>query len=64
MDSGITFLKRLRSRAHYYPRIINTCNYNRFVAGTWDEEIWEEISVLLRNDVGWTSNWQSFPLKV
>ncbi len=37
-------------RAHYCPWITNPCNYNRFVSGTWDEEIWEEISVMLRNE--------------
>ena len=37
-------------RAHYCPWIANPCNYNRFVPGTWDEEVWEEISVMLRNE--------------
>ena len=37
-------------RAHYCPWITNPCNYNRFVPGTWDEEIWEEISTMLRNE--------------
>ena len=37
-------------RAHYCPWITNPCNYNRFVPGTWDEEVWEEISVMLCNE--------------
>ena len=37
-------------RAHYCPWITNPCNYNRFVPGTWDEEIWEEISVMLQSE--------------
>lgn len=37
-------------RAHYCPWITNPCNYNRFVPGTWDEEVWEEISEMLHNE--------------
>jgi len=24
--------------------------YNRFVPGTWDEDIWEEVAAMLSND--------------
>ena len=37
-------------RTHYCRWISNPCNYNRFVPGTWDEEVWEEISVMLQNE--------------
>jgi len=34
-------------RAHYCPWIKDPCTYNRFVPGNWDEEVWEEISIML-----------------
>ena len=37
-------------RAHYCPWIKDPCTYNRFVPGTWDDEIWEEICAMLSND--------------
>jgi len=37
-------------RAHYCPWLRDPCNYSRFVPGTWDDEIWEEICAMLSND--------------
>ena len=37
-------------RAHYCPWIKDPCRYNRFVPGTWDDEIWDELEVMLKND--------------
>ena len=37
-------------RAHYCAWIIDPCTYNRFVPGTWDQEIWEEIATMLSDD--------------
>lgn len=37
-------------RAHYCAWIKDPCNYNRFVPGTWDQDIWEEIATMLSND--------------
>jgi hypothetical protein len=37
-------------RAHYCPWLRDPCTYNRFVPGTWDNEIWEEIYAMLSND--------------
>ena len=37
-------------RAHYCAWIKDPCTYNRFVPGTWDQEIWEEITSMLSND--------------
>ena len=37
-------------RAHYRPWLPNTCAFNRFVPGTWDDEIWEETSALVSSD--------------
>jgi len=37
-------------RAHYCPWLSEPCTFNRFVPGTWDDEIWEEISAMLSND--------------
>jgi len=38
-------------RAHYCPWIEDPCRYNRFVPGTWDNEIWDELDVMLKDDV-------------
>ena len=37
-------------RAHYRPWLPNTCAFNRFVPGTWDDEIWEETCALISSD--------------
>ena len=37
-------------RAHYCPWLKDPCNYSRFVPGTWDDNIWEEIALMLGND--------------
>jgi hypothetical protein len=37
-------------RAHYRPWLQNTCTFNRFVPGTWDDEIWEEICTIMSSD--------------
>jgi len=37
-------------RAHYCPWLENPCTYNRFVPGTWDAELWEEITAMLGTD--------------
>jgi len=37
-------------RAHYCPWLRDPCMFNRFVPGTWDDEIWEEICAMLSND--------------
>ena len=37
-------------RAHYCPWIKDPCRYNRFVPGTWDNEIWDELDVMLKDD--------------
>ena len=37
-------------RAHYCPWIKNPCRYNRLVLGTWDDEIWDELDVMLNDD--------------
>lgn len=37
-------------RAHYCSWIKDPCRYNRFVPGTWDDEIWDELDVMLKND--------------
>ncbi len=37
-------------RAHYCPWIKDPCRYNRFVPGTWDDEIWDELDVMLKDD--------------
>ncbi len=39
-------------RAHYCPWIKDPCQYNRFVPGTWDDEIWDELVVML-DDGAW-----------
>jgi hypothetical protein len=36
--------------AHYYYWIKDPCLYNHFVPGVWDNEIWEEIGGLLKDD--------------
>jgi hypothetical protein len=37
-------------RAHYRPWLQNTCIFNRFVPGAWDNEIWEEICAIMSSD--------------
>ena len=37
-------------RAHYCPWLKDPCTYNRFVPGTWDDEVWDEIAVMLSSD--------------
>jgi hypothetical protein len=37
-------------RAHYCPWIKDPCRYNRFVPGTWDDDIWDELVVMLKDD--------------
>jgi DNA invertase Pin-like site-specific DNA recombinase len=37
-------------RAHYRPWLQNACTFNRFVPGTWDNEIWEEICAIMSSD--------------
>ncbi|MBE0415000.1 MAG: hypothetical protein IBX36_00460 [Dehalococcoidia bacterium] len=37
-------------RAHYCLWLQDPCTYNRFVPGTWDDEIWEEICTMLSSD--------------
>jgi DNA invertase Pin-like site-specific DNA recombinase len=37
-------------RAHYCSWLKDPCTYSRFVPGTWDDEIWEEISTMLSSD--------------
>ncbi len=36
-------------RAHYCPWLKDPCTYSRFVPGTWDDEIWDEICAMLSN---------------
>jgi hypothetical protein len=37
-------------RAHYRPWLQDTCIFNRFIPGTWDNEIWEEICAIMSSD--------------
>jgi len=37
-------------RAHYCRWIKDPCTYSRFIPGTWDDEIWEEICFMLSSD--------------
>ena len=37
-------------RAHYRPWLENPCTYNRFIPGTWDDEIWSQIRAMLASD--------------
>jgi hypothetical protein len=37
-------------RAHYRPWLQNACTFNRFVPGTWDYEIWDEICTIMGTD--------------
>jgi site-specific DNA recombinase len=43
-------------RVYYYcsrycrPWVDNPCSYNKFIPGTWDDLIWEDICTWLRND--------------
>jgi len=37
-------------RAHYRPWLQNVCIFNRFVPGTWDDEIWEETCAIMSSD--------------
>jgi len=49
-------------RAHYCPWIKDPCRYNRFVPGTWDDEIWDELCVML-NDDAWIEQQLSVELR-
>jgi DNA invertase Pin-like site-specific DNA recombinase len=37
-------------RAHYCPWLRDPCTYRRFIPGTWDDEIWEEMCSMLSSD--------------
>ena len=37
-------------RAHYRPWLRDNCTFNRFVPGTWDDEIWEETCAMMSSD--------------
>jgi site-specific DNA recombinase len=37
-------------RAHYCSWLKDPCSYNKFVPGTWDDEIWEEICIMLSRE--------------
>ena len=37
-------------RAHYCPWIKNPCNYRKFIPASWDDNIWDDLCQLLRND--------------
>jgi DNA invertase Pin-like site-specific DNA recombinase len=37
-------------RAHYCPWLKDPCTYSRFVPGTWDDEVWEEICAMMCSD--------------
>jgi DNA invertase Pin-like site-specific DNA recombinase len=37
-------------RAHYCSWIKDPCTYSRFIPGTWDDELWEEICAMLSSD--------------
>ncbi len=37
-------------RAHYCSWLRDPCTYSKFVPGTWDNEIWEEICAMLSSD--------------
>jgi hypothetical protein len=37
-------------RAHYCHWIVNPCTYNKFIPGSWDDEIWLEICSLVSNN--------------
>ena len=37
-------------RAHYRPWLQNVCTFNRFVPGTWDDEIWGELCTIMSSD--------------
>jgi len=50
-------MRRRNGRIYYYCRsrycrwLKDPCPYSSFVPGTWDEEIWQEICELLKNDL-------------
>jgi hypothetical protein len=50
-------MRRRNGRIYYYCRsryckwLEDPCPYSSFVPGTWDEEIWQEICELLKNDL-------------
>jgi len=50
-------MRRRNSRIYYYCRaryskwLKDPCPYNRFVPATWDNEIWQEICEMLKNDL-------------
>jgi len=37
-------------RAHYRPWLQDICTFNRFVPGTWDDDIWGEICAIMNSD--------------
>ena len=37
-------------RAHYCSWIKNPCNFRKFIPGTWEDSIWEEICHLFKDD--------------
>jgi len=37
-------------RAHYCSWIKNPCNFRKFIPGTWEDTIWEEICHMFKND--------------
>jgi hypothetical protein len=37
-------------RAHYCPWIKNPCNYRKFIPASWDDNVWDDVCRLLRND--------------
>jgi hypothetical protein len=37
-------------RAHYRPWLQDICTFNRFVPGTWDDDIWGEICAIMSSD--------------
>ncbi len=53
----MSVMRRKSSRIYYYCRtryskwLKDPCPYNRFVPATWDNEIWQEICDMLKNDM-------------
>jgi len=37
-------------RAHYCPWIKNPCNYRKFIPASWDDNVWDDVCRMLRND--------------
>ncbi len=56
-DKPMAVMRRRNSRSYYYCRarysrwLKDPCPYNRFVPATWDNEIWQEICKMLKNDL-------------